>query len=247
MHEYQGRQNLLSLVAPTQDVGLWEQYPESQPCPTFLRAPPAGTPPPCPKTPPPSLPEFHVFRCCKSTALTRSMLPQSTHAGCGCKRFTTGQTAHVSRKGCACNPIWSSSSSIVLHQLQWSWQLCWAARQGNRDGQAVSLVELLQAELLHAAEPDEKDGEHGPEHGVCHPALLPAVPVRAHPPRQAGAGPLHPPPPHPPTPLISPRYVAPSMTLYKAHTCLPTQQLHAYCPPPSRAPACPDTPCSECE
>lgn len=49
--------------------------------------------------------------------------------------------------------------------------------QGNGDRQAVTSDQFFQAELLHLAEPDAAAGEHQPEHGVCHPALLPAVPV----------------------------------------------------------------------
>lgn len=59
--------------------------------------------------------------------------------------------------------------SVQLHALNFL--------QGDCDWQAVTLDQLLQAELLHAFELDAEDGEHRPWHGVCHSALLPAVPV----------------------------------------------------------------------
>ena len=60
--------------------------------------------------------------------------------------------------------------------------------QGDCDRQAFAAVEFLQAQLLHPAEPNAQNGEHRTEHGVCHPEFLPTVPIRAHPPRQAGMG-----------------------------------------------------------
>ena len=69
------------------------------------------------------------------------------------------------------------SSSYVLCLLDVESLSCCGVLQGDCDWQTVASVELLQAELLHPVEPDAEDGEHRADHGVCHPAFLPAVPV----------------------------------------------------------------------
>ena len=62
-------------------------------------------------------------------------------------------------------------------QPEQTWITRSAALQRDRDRQAVPPPEFLQAELLHPVEPDAANGEQWAKHGVCHPALLPTVPV----------------------------------------------------------------------
>ena len=57
------------------------------------------------------------------------------------------------------------------------WIMRWAALQRDCDRQTLPPPEFLQAELLHAFESDAANGEQRAEHGVCHPAFLPTVPV----------------------------------------------------------------------
>ena len=62
----------------------------------------------------------------------------------------------------------------------------WGHVQVDSAREAVAAAVAVPAELLHSAEHLAQNGGQRAEHGVCHPALLPAVPVRANPPRGAG-------------------------------------------------------------